>query len=115
VAHRDRRHVRREARGIDPALDVVRRPIGAVHHEAGALDDLAHLALALKAPRHRYQATGRVEGRERLRGDLRLEPADVALPVEDLAVEVALLDPVAVHQHELTHAAAGQRVGGPAA
>ena len=78
-------------------------------------DDLADRFHAVEPARHRGQPAGGVELGERLGGGLHLGPAEVALAVEDLAVEVALLDHVAVDQDQLADAAAGERVGRPAA
>ena len=56
-----------------------------------------------------------LKARNRRAADLDLEQADVGLGVEDLAVEIADLDPVAVDQPHLTDPDAGQPEGGRAA
>ena len=99
-----------EAGGVDPALDVVGRPVRAVHDHVGLFDHGARVRHALDAPLERHHLALRVEGAERLGRRVDLDPADVALAVQDLPVEVALLDTVVVHHHQLADAAAHERV-----
>ena len=53
VAHRDVGDAGLEAGRVAPALDVVRRPVGGVDDDVGAVDELGDLGLALQPPRRR--------------------------------------------------------------
>ena len=70
---------------------------------------------AAEPPRRRRDPRLRVEGAQPRRRHLDLQQAEVGRGVEDLAVEVGDLDPVAVDQPHLADPAGGERPGGPAA
>ena len=103
-----------EASRAHPPLQPVRRPVGRVDDEIRAVHGRAHVLLARQALRRRGDLHARVKAQERLRRDRRLRPPHVSLGKQDLAVQVADLDVVAVEDVEPADSGARERVGGPA-
>ena len=102
------RHAVVEASRVHPALDVVRGTIGGVDNEGAGPHGLGDLGLRPERAHDRPNADLPVEAPERGCGSHRLGPADVGRGEQHLAVQVAELDDVAVHERELADAAAGQ-------
>ena len=77
-------------------------------HDVGAGDELGDVGFAFQPPGGGRDPHRGVEGAQSTCRRLDLEQADVGLAVENLAVEVADLDPVTVDQPHLADPAAGQ-------
>ena len=115
MAHRDVGDPVLEAGGVHPALDVVRGPIGRVYDERAAPNRLGDcLGRPEHAPHRRHADLG-VEPAKSRPSDGGLRPADVVGREQDLAVQVAELDGVSVHQRQLADPAAGEAQRRPAA
>ena len=87
--------------------------IGDLDHQRGALEERLELGEGGHAPAVGQELQLRVEGRQRLGGDLHLRAAEIGLAEQDLPVQVRHFDGVVVDEDQGPEPGAGEAGGGP--